>query len=107
MPCTNYLKEKEEEVKIVNKKKKKNQFQVGNEGIIFSPCRGKKRYMYVLRNFNFLEYKPYRLNVLIDSSRATISNCRWSALHFPFAFFFFFFFLSECSSFRKTNVNES
>jgi hypothetical protein len=45
----------------------------------FSPSQGKKRYMYVLGNFNFLGYKPYSLSALIDTI-PTICSCRWNAL---------------------------
>ena len=75
MPGTNHLNNKKEEVKSA----KIYHFQIGNEEIIFSPSQGKKRYMYVLGNFNFLGYKPYSLSVLIDTG-ATICSCKWNAL---------------------------
>jgi hypothetical protein len=49
------------------------------ERLFFSPSQGKKRYIYVLGNFNFLGYKPYSLSVFIDTG-ATICSCRWNAL---------------------------
>ena len=54
-------------------------FQTKNDEIIFSPSQGKKRYTYVMGTFNFWGYKPYTLNILIDTG-ATICTCKWNAI---------------------------
>ena len=72
---TNLLNNKKDVVKSA----KSIIFKQEMKRLFFSPSQGKKRYMYILGNFNFLGYKPYSLSVLIDTG-ATICSCIWNVL---------------------------
>ena len=77
MPGTNFEKEKErnEIIKVCEM----YHILTKNEDILFAPSQGKKKYTYVLGEFQFAGYKPYSLCSLIDTG-ATVCACRPNAL---------------------------
>ena len=50
--------------------------QTKSDEIICTPNQGKKKFIYILGIFNFAGYKPYNLNVLVDTG-ATVCSARW------------------------------